>query len=111
MTSLEERWKRHLRVVSAHLQPVACSAGAQLSQPSRTAEALMAAWSDLKTTRPPMSQANLLDGIETLPQALAVHDHILTSPEVQRLGGLAGWKLGWCPRASKQGLANSSVVA
>eukprot|EP00929_Paragymnodinium_shiwhaense_P117564 TRINITY_DN8834_c0_g1_i1.p1 TRINITY_DN8834_c0_g1~~TRINITY_DN8834_c0_g1_i1.p1 ORF type:complete len:310 (-),score=39.92 TRINITY_DN8834_c0_g1_i1:185-1114(-) len=95
MTSLEERWKRHLRVVSAHLQPVACSAGAQLSQPSRTAEALMAAWSDLKTTRPPMSQANLLDGIETLPQALAVHDHILTSPEVQRLGGLAGWKLGW----------------
>lgn len=75
-------------MVAAHLQPCVASS----EEFARVADVLMAAWGD---GRPPASDPAALQAVTTLADALSVHGAIVASPHAARLGGVAGYKLGW----------------
>ena len=89
---------RRLEIVLAQLTPDSAN-GRDITAQS-LAELFLSACSDAQ--REAEAVKSSLPPVTTLEEALAVHHAMLRSPQKARLGGLAGFKMGWKNAFSEQ---------
>ena len=91
---------RRALVLTRHVVPVPCADSQQAS--AQAAELLLSAFSDPKSDRANISDANALPHLADLNSAMAVHRAMVTSPHAHRLGGHRGYKMGWKKKYPEQ---------